>query len=258
MATRAERARSFGSIAADYDRLRPTAPPEALDWIVPANCAVAVDLAAGTGLFTRPLAERVPRVIAVEPDPQMRAILTARTPGVEVMAGTGESIPLPDASVDAVFVSSAWHWFDAEVAIAEIARVLRDGGRLGVLATSRDPEVDWVRALDRPPDFAGRDAADAADAADRDKRRHRYDVDATSESLFEHRERTTFSFERPMGLDDAVEMIGTYSVIITASPEDRERQLAIARQILSEHYDGANEIAMPMRSWCWRGDRRPR
>src|SRR6202000_219603 len=101
---------SFGSIAEDYDALRPQAPREAVDWLVPADCQVAVDLAAGTGLFTRTLVDRVPRVFAVEPDARMRAVLAPRSATVTALEGRGESIPLPDAAADALFVSSAWHW----------------------------------------------------------------------------------------------------------------------------------------------------
>src|ERR1700739_2860687 len=111
---------SFGSIAEDYDGLRPRAPPEAVDWLVPSGCQVAVDVGAGTGLFTRTLVDRAAQVIAVEPDARMRKVLTARSPGVRVVEGSGESIPLPDASADAVFVSSAWHWMDDARAGPEI------------------------------------------------------------------------------------------------------------------------------------------
>jgi ubiquinone/menaquinone biosynthesis C-methylase UbiE len=107
-----------------------------------------VDLAAGTGLFTRTLLDRVPQITSVEPDGRMRAVLAERTGGVCVLDGRGEAIPLPDSSVDAVFVSTAWHWFDPALAIPEIARVLRDGGRLGVIWTSRDRADDWVAELD--------------------------------------------------------------------------------------------------------------
>src|SRR5258708_31220249 len=68
MSVRADRAMSFGSIAADYDRLRPSPPPDAVRWLLPASCGVAVDLAAGTGLLTRALGGRAPWVSAVEPD----------------------------------------------------------------------------------------------------------------------------------------------------------------------------------------------
>ena len=137
---------SFGAIADDYDRLRPQPLAEAVDWLLPDDCRAAVDVGAGTGLLTRALANRVAQVTAVEPDPRMRAVLRTRSPGVRVLAGTGEAIPLPDASVDGVFVSSAWHWMDPDRAVPEIARVLRDGGRLGVIWTSRDRESGWPLA----------------------------------------------------------------------------------------------------------------
>jgi SAM-dependent methyltransferase len=249
MASRAERARSFGAIAEDYDRLRPSPAPAALDWLVPAGTEIAVDVAAGTGLLTRPLAARVPHVIAVEPDPQMRAVLAARSSGVEVLDGTGESIPLPDASADALFVSSAWHWLDPERAIPEIARVLRDGGRLGVLWTSRDRDIAWVRDLDRLPGEPPWDGA-----AEARHRRHR-DIELAEGPAFEHVDRISFPSTRRMTLDEVVEMAGTYSAVITASPDDREAVLARARSMLRERFAGAAEIDFPMRSWCWRADR---
>ena len=91
-----ERATSFGNVAESYDRVRPAPPAEALDWLVPAPCEVAVDLAAGTGLFTRALLGRAAAVIAVEPDERMRAVLAQRSPRVRVIAGWGEAMPLPD------------------------------------------------------------------------------------------------------------------------------------------------------------------
>lgn len=79
----------------------------------------------------------------------MRAVLAARSPGARAVAGRGEVIPVPDASADGIFVSSAWHWLDPGQAVPEIARVLRDGGRLGVIWTSRDRQTDWVTELNR-------------------------------------------------------------------------------------------------------------
>jgi SAM-dependent methyltransferase len=251
VATREERAGSFGTIAADYDRLRPSPAPEALDWLVPAGADVAVDLAAGTGLFSRPLAERVRHVIAVEPDARMRQVLAERSPGVEVVAGTGESMPLPDASVDAVFVSSAWHWLDPRRAVPEIARVLRDGGRLGVVWTSRDRDVAWVRDLDRLPGEPPWDGAS--------ERRHRRDRDVDLELvdgvLFDGVERHSFAFTRRMTVDDVVEMAGTYSAVITAEPDVRAGVLQRAREAVARHYPGAEVVDFPTRTWCWRGQR---
>src|SRR5262249_30745758 len=149
VATRAERAMSFGAIATDYDRLRPSPPPAAVRWLLPASRDVAVDLAAGTGLFTRALAARGNDLVAVEPDARMASVLRVRSPAVHVVSGRGEAIPLRAEATDAVVISSAWHWMDPVRAVPEIARVLRDGGRFGVIWTSRDRAVDWVAELDR-------------------------------------------------------------------------------------------------------------
>jgi SAM-dependent methyltransferase len=252
VATKAERALSFGAIAEDYDRLRPTPPPEALDWLVPLDCNSAVDVAAGTGLFTRALAEYVDNVIAVEPDPQMRAVLAERSPEIDVRAGTGEAIPIPDAGVDAVFVSSAWHWLDESRAIPEIARVLRDGGRLGVLWSSRDREIDWVRELDLAP------GERRPEGAVEDQHRWRREVADDGAGWFDHVERRSFPFTRRMALEDVVAMVATYSRVITASPVDRDAILARSRALLIEQYGDAEEVDFPMRTWAWRGNRVPR
>jgi SAM-dependent methyltransferase len=83
-------------------------------------------------------------VTAVEPDPGMLAELRERVPGATALAGTAEHIPLPDEMVDAVLVGQAFHWFDKVPALTEIARVLRPGGVLGVLANREDDRVEWV------------------------------------------------------------------------------------------------------------------
>src|SRR6202044_1247557 len=114
----------------------------------PGGRAVAVGRAAGTGLFTRELLGRAARVVAVEPDPRMREVLARRAPERDAPPGRGEAMPLPDASADAVFVSTAWHWLDPARAVPEIARVLRPDGRLGVIWTTRDRDQDWVAELD--------------------------------------------------------------------------------------------------------------
>ena len=138
---------AFGSVAEEYDRFRPSPPPAALDWLLPERVALAIDLAAGTGALSRALLAWADEVIAVEPDARMRAVLARRLPSVRLLAGRAESLPLPDASADAVLVSSAWHWLDTDVAVPEIARVLRPGGWLGILWTGLDREDPRVAAL---------------------------------------------------------------------------------------------------------------
>ena len=238
-------------MADDYDRVRPGPPEEALDWLVPRNCEIAVDLGAGTGLFTRALQRRVRQVIAVEPDDRMRAVLAARSPGVRAVAGRGEAIPLPDASADGVFVSSAWHWLDPGQAVPEIARVLRDGGRLGVIWTSRDRRADWVAELDRlRRPQAVRSAEDA-----RVQLRRRHEVTLPGSAPFGNIASASFAFARTMAVDDAVGWLGTYSGVITAPDGERAAGLARAREALLRRASAAGEIEIPMQSACWRADR---
>jgi SAM-dependent methyltransferase len=251
VATREVRATSFGQVADDYDRLRPGPPDEALDWLVPPDCEVAIDLAAGTGLFTRALRARVTRVIAVEPDDRMRAVLAARSPGVQAVAGRGEVIPVPAASADGVFVSAAWHWLDPGQAVPEIARVLRDGGRLGVIWTGRDRQADWVAELNRVSRL--RPVQPAGDAASR--RRRRQEVALPGNAPFENIASASFTFTRTMTVDGVVDWLATYSDVITAPEGERAAGLARARELLLPRADGSGMIEVPMRSTCWRADR---
>ncbi len=121
-------ARSFDRAAEEYEAARAGYPPELLDLLPVEAGATVLDLGAGTGKLTRVLVDRYARVIAVEPLDNMRAILERVVPEAEALAGSAEAIPLPDASVDAVFVAQAFHWFATDDAVAEIARVLRPGG----------------------------------------------------------------------------------------------------------------------------------
>jgi SAM-dependent methyltransferase len=246
-------ARSFGSVAGDYDRLRTRPPASALDWLLPDRPGVFVDLGAGTGLFTRALAARAARVIAVEPDERMRQALAARSPGIQVLAGSGESIPLPDASADGVFLSSAWHWMDPDRAIPEIARVLRDGARFGVIWTGRDRETDWLR----PEHWFAESGVDrdSSPAQLRSNIGQREDALPGGGGAFTNIETHTFLFSQPMSPADLVEMLATHSRVIAASPADRERGRARARSAIGELFPGADAIDVPMRSRCWRADR---
>ena len=133
-------AESFARAAEEYERGRPGYAESAIDAVgLPADAAV-LDLAAGTGKLTRQLLTRYARVVAVEPLDAMRAILERVVAGAEALEGTATAIPLPDESVDGVFVAEAFHWFGTEEAVAEIARVLRPGGALAVLFNVADEE----------------------------------------------------------------------------------------------------------------------
>jgi SAM-dependent methyltransferase len=259
---------SFGSIAEDYDRLRPPPAGEAIDWLLPEHCRVAVDLAAGTGLLTRALARKVAHVVAVEPDPRMASVLRARSPGVHVVQGRGEAIPLRDGCADGVFISSAWHWMDPGRAAAEVRRVLRDGGRFGMIWTSLDRDEGWLdgtdwmnrvrgaRAASEISDTGDSDGPSAAEPDAGDSPRPQGGREITlPDGMFTRAGTATFRYRRPMTISDIVAMLATYSSVITADPRERESRLAEARTALEERFPGAETVEVPMRSRCWRADR---
>jgi SAM-dependent methyltransferase len=106
------------------------------------------DVGAGTGKLTRTLLGAPDaEVVAVDPDPAMLATLRTAVPGVPAFVGTAERLPLPDDSVDAVVLGQAWHWVEPVAASAEIGRVVRRGGVLGLIWNIRDERVDWVKRL---------------------------------------------------------------------------------------------------------------
>lgn len=142
-----QHARSFGAAADAYERGRPGYPSEVAERLVPAGAELVVDVGAGTGKFTRTLVPFAQQVVAVEPDPAMRAILAEVVPGVRAIDGTGEAIPLPNGSADAVTFAQAWHWVDPEAGATEVARVLRPGGVLALVWNVRDETRPWSKRL---------------------------------------------------------------------------------------------------------------
>jgi len=130
-----------------YASARPSYHPAVLDAVVAQiGSGLVVDLGAGTGISTAALLERGLDVLAVEPVDAMRATLAQSLPNARVAQGTAESIPVEDASVAAVVVAQAFHWFDHGPALDEIARVLQPGGLLVTLWNVRDESVPWMAA----------------------------------------------------------------------------------------------------------------
>lgn len=142
--SRAQRAGSFARVAAEYERGRPGYPRAAIEWLLGPDSLEVLDLGAGTGKLTGALLDAGHRVIAVEPLAEMRSILAAALPAAQALAGTAERLALADASVDAVTVGAAFHWFDERAARAEIGRVLRPPGVLGLLGNAFDVSSPWV------------------------------------------------------------------------------------------------------------------
>jgi ubiquinone/menaquinone biosynthesis C-methylase UbiE len=151
-------ARSFGSVAELYEANRPEYADAAVDWVAERlPLRDVLDLAAGTGKLTRQLVARGANVVAVEPDPEMRAVFARVLPELPILDGRGEAIPLADDAVDVVAVGQALHWFEREAAFAEMRRVTRPGGGFAFFWnrwSDDDPILSQIDALleaHRPP-----------------------------------------------------------------------------------------------------------
>jgi SAM-dependent methyltransferase len=163
-------ANAFENVATEYERGRPGYPRTILDWLGSRNAlspsSTIVDLAAGTGKLTRVLVESGARVIAVEPLAAMRSEFARILPDVEIVEGTAEAIPLPDHSADLLTCGQAIHWFANETALAEIARVLRDGGEFVLAWNTHDltnPIQRRIAEIRREGEAVGEDRTPGSD-----------------------------------------------------------------------------------------------
>jgi len=233
-----DRSLSFGSAAAAYERGRPSYPPEAIDWLLPGDARQVLDLGAGTGKLTTRLVERGLDVVAVDPIPEMLEVLRASLPETRALLGTAEDIPLPDNSVDAVLVAQAWHWVDAARAIPEVARVLRPGGRLGLVWNTRDERLGWVRKL--------------GEIIGADGERDRFDV-ALSVSFAEP-ERHQVEWTNYLTPQALIDLVSSRSYCITSPAEVRSTTLDRVRELLATHPALANSagLALPYVTVCIR------
>jgi SAM-dependent methyltransferase len=265
-----ERAGSFGEVASHYDRFRPGPPLAGVDWILPARGGRVVDLGAGTGALARLLVGHADEVVAVEPDDRMRAVLGAEVPGVRAVTGRGDSIPLPDGSVDAVLASSSWHWMDLVPTLHEVARVLVPGGILGAMWSGPDPEGPFLvqaQAL-----LAGRPPAGTAPAADEEgsvgdselgtlgmgvARRPASILEIPPGVPFHQPEHETFTWDVALTADDLIGLLGTFSWIITMPDDTRQRVVAEARRLLRDvlGVEGDVTVDVAFRSEAWRSRR---
>ncbi|HEX4866728.1 MAG TPA: methyltransferase domain-containing protein [Acidimicrobiales bacterium] len=223
-------ARGFEAGAAAYEAARPGYPDGAIEVLVEevgvGPGTRVLDLAAGTGKLTRRLVELGTDVVAVEPVSAMRAQLAAVVPEVEVLDGLGEEIPVPDASVDVVTVAQAFHWFDAPAALAEIARVLRPGGRLALLWNERDERTPWVAEMSRIIRWHERTVSRYQHVA-------WADVVAADGHFFSALQERAVAWEQPLTRELLADRVRSISYIATMPVAERERLVAEVVHLVS-------------------------
>lgn len=233
--------RGFDRAAEAYERARPGYPAPAVRYLARAlrlgRGRTVVELASGTGKFTRALRPTGAAIVAVEPTAGMRRVFARATPEVAVVAGTAEAIPFPNGFADAVVVAQAFHWFRPRPAVAEIARVLRPGGGLGIVWNNRDVSTPLARRLSAILSRYRGTTPDTPRAADRRSRRDgepwlavfdRRDgpFGPLRHRVFRHRQRLT-----PAGVVDRVLSVSIIAVLPAAERREVTREI---RRFLAE------------------------
>lgn len=227
-------------MAAAYEVARPGYPAAAVEWLTGAGPLDVVDLGAGTGKLTRQLVAAGHRVVAVEPLSEMRAVLGRAVPATRVVEGCAEAIPLPDASADVVTVAQAFHWFDQEVALVEIARVLRPEGRVALTWNVRDEREEWVAELSDA--MGGRTGVEHAAAID-------------ASGLYGTVEQACFDHVQELGRVALRDLVLSRSHCAVLAEEERAPILERVDQLFGEHARD-DVIRLPYTTECFRAARR--
>jgi SAM-dependent methyltransferase len=244
---RQREASSFGAAATEYAEHRPDYAADAVRWaLAPAPGSRVLDLGAGTGKLTAALVASGADVVAVEPDPAMLAELRRGLPDVRSLPGSAESIPLADASVDAVVAGHALHWFDMAVAGPEIARVLAPGGVLAGLWNVLDDRVSWVAGLARVGGFAAVGRRDLLSTWRGETARLHLPADGSC-AWFVSPEQAEFAHGQRRTADSLVAKIATHAGMLVMPDQERHELLDDIRAFLGSHPETAHgEFDVPM------------
>jgi len=240
---------TFGAHADAYERARPAWPVEVARWLVPEGAELVVELGAGTGKLTRAVAALGVRVVAVEPDPRMLAVL--RGLELEGVVGSAEAIPFDDGVADAVIAGSSLHWFELELALPEVHRVLRPGGRFG---------FGWNHRDDRHPAVARMsDAVYAAQARRRGPRWRSRDwpAELTASGLFGDVEHELFEHVHELPREALRDHLLSYSGVAALPEDERRRVLASVAAVLDsdESVSGDGRLRLPFAVTAYRAIR---
>lgn len=236
--TMSSRATTFGEVAEDYHRWRPSYPSAAVDWLAPAPPARVGELGAGTGKLTELLLARGLQVDAVEPDGRMLAVLGAHNPAARLHHADSTRIPIEDAALDAVLVADAWHWFDPEPTVTELRRVLRPGGWLGIVwNVAAEPVEPWERTI-----------ADDSDEYDRRSKTSTEGLNTRLSYLDEDELRMEqFHWVWEVTPDHYASFLATTSMAIALAPEERAASYDETRAKLDRICEALGTHTLPLR-----------
>lgn len=248
-------ASGFGAAAEEYERSRPGYPKEAVDTLAGELGIAAgrrvLELGGGTGKLTRMLGGTGAGIVSVEPVEPMRRRFAEELPRVPVLAAMAETLPFGEAAFDAAVAAQAFHWFDGPRALAELHRVLRPGGVLGLMWNIKDESVGWVAALTEIIEPYERGAPRARTGAWRK---------AFSETdLFGELQHRAFSHEQVLDQDGLVTRIASVSFIARLPETERDEVLHRVRQLAETLPDlsGRERFSLPYVTdvyWCARRD----
>jgi SAM-dependent methyltransferase len=220
-----ERGRSFETVAGAYERHRPDYPEEALRWATQllglGAGARVLDVGAGTGKLTRGLVALGLEVVAVEPGAPMLDELRREVPEADALEGPAESIPLPDASVDAAFAGQAFHWFDRAEAVPELHRVVRPGGGLVLIWNWWDERDPLQRELGKLIGYAGHEPY--------------VQDELPGAPWFRELGRTVIESSQDSSPDALVAFLSTASNFLVAEPEEREEALRAVHELAARY-----------------------
>ena len=237
------RARSFGTVAEEYERSRPGYPPEAVDWLVGREPLRVVDVGAGTGKLTRQLVALGHDVTAVEPSEQMLAQLEAAVPDARAINAGAEEIPLADGSADVVVAGQAFHWFDPDRALPEIARVLTPAGHIGLVWNVRDESVPWIARLwdliGGEPEAEAAGEFDPASAA------------LVRSGLFGTVETATFELQQPIDRQQLLDLVASRSAAAVLPLDERAALLDRVGE-LYEREAASGPLTVPYVTYTYR------
>jgi SAM-dependent methyltransferase len=233
---------AFAEVAGAYERGRPGYPEEAVRWLTGDEPCDVVDLGAGTGKLTRALVGLGHRVTAIEPLPEMLELLPTEAPGAFAILGNAEVIPLPDSFADVVTCAQSFHWFDHAVALPEIARVLRPGGRLALVWNSRDDRDPWSARLSA---IIGNETVQDWDVFPA----------ILESSLFGPVETAEFTMEQRLDRETLLDLVLSRSYCAKLPPAERKPVLEAVTRLYDETA-GPDGVRLPYVTECYRASKK--